>query len=769
MNKLTYIFICFSLFGLGACSNSKYLNSTEVLYTGADLKIDKEKSAIGDIRSEIENVIVPEPNTAVFGFLRIKLWIYNKAGEPKKNKGIRHYFRNKIGEKPVLLRDVDANRTSALIENRLYNNGFFFPNISFELNVNEKKKKATVTYEVKLGPQYIINKVTYPDSTNDLGLILKRAQTESLIDSGNPYNLDLLKEERTRLNELLKNDGYYYFNEDFLLWEIDSTLNEKVNVYLKVKEDITSKYLQIYRFNEIYINPQFDLSDSASYTNFDTLRVDSVYYLEKDSVFRPEIIVDVIDLEKGGRYTSELHDRTIRKFTGLGPFKFVNVKFEENEQDSLKLDAYINLTPLPKKSLKLEFSLKSKSNNFAGPGFNASFRNRNLLRGAELLTVNFLAGFESQIAKNSKGLNSYEIGGDIELELPRFIVPFNLASSNVKYPPKTLFKIDYRLLSRIQYYKMSSVGAKYGYKWREAITKSHELYPITFNYVQLLDTKSEFDSILNANPLLRKSFEQQFIFGTSYSYTFDSRLAGEKKNNFYFNIGIELAGNSLRAGARLFNPVNNPKDKQYEIFGRPFSQFVRTDITAKYHFKLGEHQKIVSRITGGVGVPFGNSTTLPYIKQFYIGGSNSIRAFQARTLGPGTYNIDKAQQRNTLFLDQAGDLKMEANLEYRFDIISFLKGAFFADAGNIWLLNSDTSKPGGKFNAKDFYKEFAVGTGAGLRVDASFFVIRLDWSFPIRKPYFPDGKRWVFDEVKFGDKNWRQDNFVYSLAIGYPF
>lgn len=769
MKKLVFLFFSSFLLILFSCSNTKYLNQNEILYTGADLTIDKEKAAIGDIRSEIEDVIVPEPNKAVFGFLRIKLWLYNIAGKPKKNKGIRYYIKNKLGRKAVLLRDVNAQRTSDLIRNRLYNNGFFFPHINYQIDIKEKKKKASVTYDVTLGPQYLINKVIYPDSSSDLTYILHYSQEESLIKSGNPYNLDLLKEERARLNSILKNDGYYYFNEDFLLWEIDSTLNEKVNIFLTVKEDIDEKYLQIYRFNEIYVNPQFDLSNSESYTDFDTLRVDSIYYLENDSVFRPEIIVGEIDMEKGSRYTSELHDRTIRKFTGLGPFKFVNVRFEENESDSLLLDAFINLTPLPKKSLRLEFSLTSKSNNFAGPGFEVSFRNRNLLKGAELLTVNLNTGFETQITKDSKGLNSYEIGGDIQLELPRFIVPFNIASANVKYPPKTLFKIDYRLLSRIQYYKMSSVGAKYGYKWRESIDKIHELYPITFNYVQLLDTKSDFDSLLNSNPLLKKSFEQQFIFGTSYSYTYDSRLEGERKNNYYFNIGIDLAGNSLRAGARIFNPVENPNDKRYEIFGRPFSQFVRTDITFKYHLNLGEHHKLVNRITGGIGVPFGNSSTLPYIKQFYIGGSNSIRAYQARTLGPGTYNLDKDKQRNTFFLDQAGDIKMEANIEYRFDIISFLKGAFFADAGNIWLLSSDTTKPGGKFESKDFYKEIAIGTGAGLRVDASFFVIRFDWAFPIRKPYFPEGKRWVFDEIKFGDKNWRQDNFVFSLAIGYPF
>jgi outer membrane protein assembly factor BamA len=756
-----------ALLFLSGCSNVKYLNEGETLYTGATVKV--EKSNDSEIQGEIEEVIVPVPNKKAFGTLRAKLWVYNVVGEPKKEKGIKYNLRTKVGEPPVLLRDLNAERTVSLIENRLYNNGYFFPNVKYDLKVNEKKKKASITYNVEPGKQYKINSVTYPEIKDEVSAIINEAQTESLVKWGKPYNLELLKNERLRLDDYLKDRGFFYFNSEFLLWEIDSTLNGKVDIFLTIKDNIDQKNLEVYKINKVFINPQYDLTNEDNFKNYDTLKIDSTYYLEKDSVFRPDIIVDQSSFEMGNNYSRKLHDRTIRKYTGLGPFKFVNVKFQEDSSNYHYLNTYINLTALPKKSIRLEVSATSKSNNFVGPGFEASFRNRNLFKGAELLTVNLNTGFETQIVKNAKGLNSYEIGTEIELALPRFIVPFNIASSSTRFTPRTSYKFNYRLLNRVQYYKMNSFGVSFGYRWRETETKSHEYNPININFLKLLDTKLEFDSILDSNPLIRKSFEEQFIIGSNYSYTYDSRLEREKKHNFYFKSNVDVSGNIAQLAAAVSRGEAPSNSSDYKLFGATFSQYVRTDLNFKYLFNIDENNQIVTRLVAGVGVPIGNSSTLPYIKQFFIGGSNSIRAFQARTLGPGTYAISEENQRNSLFLDQSGDLKLEGNLEYRFDIISFLKGAIFADAGNVWLLNDDPNKPGGKFETDQFLNEIAIGTGAGLRIDATFFVLRFDLAFPLRKPFLPDGERWTFDSIQFGSKSWRQDNFVFNIAIGYPF
>ncbi|NBG66947.1 translocation and assembly module lipoprotein TamL [Acidiluteibacter ferrifornacis] len=749
------------------CSNTKYLEEGEKLYTGATVKMVDTKDS--EIQGEIEEVIVPVPNKKAFGLFRAKLWIYNVVGEPKKKKGIRYNLRTKIGEPPVLLKDLNAERTVSLIENRLYNNGYFFPKVKYNVNVKEKKKRANVTYSIDPGKQYKINSITYPKPVDEISATINNAQKESILKVGAAYNLENLKNERSRLNNYVKDRGFFYFNEEFLLWEVDSTLSGKVDLFLTLKKNIDKKNLEVYKIHQVYINPQYDLTKEDNFKDYDTLQIDSTYYLEKDSTFRPTIIVDESAFEKGNLYSRKLHDRTIRKYTGLGPFKFVNVKFQEDPSDYHLLNTYINLTPLPKKSIRLEVSATSKSNNFVGPGFEASFKNRNLLKGAELLTLNLNSGFETQITKNAKGLNSYELGAELELSIPRFLVPFNMISSSTRYTPKTRYKFNYRLLNRVQYYQMNSFGASFGYRWRETETKSHEYNPININFLKLSDTKTAFDSILDANPLIRKNFEEQFIIGSTYSYTFDSRLEKEKRHNFYFQGNLDLSGNLAQLVTASIKGDAPSNENSYKLFGATFSQYVRTDINFKYLFNIDENNQIVTRLIAGVGVPIGNSSTLPYIKQFFIGGSNSIRAFQARTLGPGTYSLSEEEQVNSLFLDQSGDIKLEGNLEYRYDIISFLKGALFVDAGNVWLLKEDPNKPGGKFETNQFINEIAVGTGAGLRIDATFFVLRFDLAFPLRKPSLPEGDRWTFDSIQLGEKSWRQDNFVFNIAIGYPF
>lgn len=747
-----------------SCNNTKHLKTNEVLYTGAATKIEGNKS--GDIESKVSSVIKPEPNTTAFGVLRIKLWLYNQISEPKKDKGLKYNLKYKIGEPPVLMKQVDPDRTVDLIKNRLVNNGYFYPKVTAEIKTEKNKQKAGVDYTIKLGQRYKIKEVNYPTDSNRLAEIIREQQVNSLIRKGDGFNLEQLKEERNRLNTVLKDSGYFYFNEDFLLWEIDSTYNGEVKVYLEIKENLKDKALAVYDLKSIYINPNYDLSDSTNFNLVDTLDLGNVYYLEKDSFYRPHIIGDIVTLKKGEHYNRNQHELTLEHLTTLGPFKFVNISFKETEEKNHLLNTIINLTPLPKKSLRGELSATSKSNNFVGSSIEASYTNRNFFKGAELFKANINFGFETQLIEDAKGLNSYDIGTELELNIPRFISPFDVDFKNENFLPKTIIVAGYRILNRVQFYQMNSINSSFGYRWKQKSSISHTLYPLNFTYAQLGNTTPEFEQTLNENPTLRRSFEEQFILGTSYTVEYDSRLKKEKKHNYYLRLSAEAAGNTFQLGAQIVNPNN---DESYEILGLPFSQFIRSELTFKYHLNIDENNRIVGRFIGGVGVPFGNSNTLPYIKQFFIGGSNSIRAFQARTLGPGTFQLPDNVQRNAVFLDQSGDIKLEANLEYRFDIISVLKGALFVDAGNVWLINEDDNRPGGTFNASKFYQEIAMGVGTGLRVDASFFVLRLDAAFPIRKPFLPESERWTLDDVQFGEKAWRQDNLVFNIAIGYPF
>jgi outer membrane translocation and assembly module TamA len=340
--------------------------------------------------------------------------------------------------------------------------------------------------------------------------------------------------------------------------------------------------------------------------------------------------------------------------------------------------------------------------------------------------------------------------------------------------PQTKFKVGYTFQERLQYFRLNSFNISGGYTWRETMLKTHELFPVDITFVQTGNTSAEFDQLLEENPVLDNSFQNQFILGSRYSFTYNTQLNDQveqkyglkkkSKSDFYFRGTLDLSGNLAHAFQSI---KSNEEEEPYNFFNAPYSQFVRTDLDFRYFLKLNKRSKIATRIATGIGYAFGNSETMPYIKQFSVGGSISLRAFPARSVGPGTYNI--FEYDSITFIDQRGDIKLESSVEYRFDIVNSLKGALFVDAGNIWLVKEDSLRPGGKFDKNKFLKEIAVGTGFGLRFDFNFFVSRFDLAFPIRKPYREPGDRWVLDEINFSSRDWRRENLIFNIAIGYPF
>ena len=734
---------------------------TEVLYTGSEIKFQKQ----GDftinkkLKAELDEVIYPEPNQVLFGVARPKLWFYNTTKEPEKEKGFRYWKKYKLGAPPVLFEETNPDRIEKIMTNRLYNHGHFEPRVSY--SIESKKKEAKVIYTLELSAPYSIDSVFFPEVDDELSRRIKATQNECLLQKGDQYNLDILKKERERISKDMHNLGFYYFEPNFLIFEIDSTIgNREVSVYLKIKSNIKQEFLEVKELGPIYVHPNYDLRINQDSITSDTLKSNGTNYLLQDSSIRPEIVTDAVYLKEGSNYSETAHDYTVNRLIGLGVYQFVSIKYVPDSANKV-LSPHIQLTPNTKKSIRLEVSGATKSNGFTGPGFQASFRDKNLFRGAEMLTVNLLAGYEAQLSSNSQGLNSFELGINTELNIPRFLLPFGIKTVSNRFTPFTTFRTGFRTLNRLDYYQLNSFDVAYGYKWRETKTKHHELLPISINYVRLAQSSPEFEEILSENPLVRRSFEEQFIIGTEYSFTYDSRLKNNDGNNFYFKGGIDLSGNL----AQLINTIGEEssfgEETDYELLGTNFSQYTRLETVYKYFIKFKDGNILANRLIMGAGIPYGNATTLPYIKQFFVGGGNSIRAFQARSIGPGTYRRTEQDQNGNIFIDQSGDLKLEINTEYRFDIYSIFKGAVFVDAGNVWLVNEDTLRPGGDFKAEQFINELAVGTGFGLRIDPDFFVIRLDLGIPLRKPFLPEGERWVLNS--FGK------DAVLNIAIGYPF
>ena len=436
----------------------------------------------------------------------------------------------------------------------------------------------------------------------------------------------------------------------------------------------------------------------------------------------------------------------------------MNIDYKEIDTlatDSLGiLDANIYLSPLNKRALRAELQAVTKSNNFAGPNLALTFTNRNLFQGGETLNITGKVGYETQFASGENaGLSSITLGLGADLIFPRLLFPVTISKNYFKYDiPKTKISLEGDYLNRSQLYSITSGSATFGYLWNANKYVTHELNPISIQYTKLGSTTDEFNQILEDNPFLQNSFEQQFIAGLTYSFYY-SEMASRKTHQFYLNTNLDIAGNTVS----LFGQEgDNGKD---EFLGLEYAQYAKLDIDVRYHFNFGKEQKIATRFFAGYGLPYGNSEVLPFTKQYFSGGPYSVRAFRTRSLGPGTFPLNSEDDREDTFFDQSGNVRLEANIEYRYPIFGVVKGAVFADAGNVWNTDNDeTSLPGGEFSSS-FINELGIGVGTGVRVDIQGFVIRLDYAVPIHTPFKTEGERYGFEI----------DNSVLNFAIGYPF
>lgn len=766
---------------LSACSSTQFLKEGDTFYDGAEIAWDMRGRKVGrrkTLERELKEFISIKPNAKLLGS-RPGVWFYYATGNPKKKRGLKNFLKNKLGRPPVLLKDATPERTANVLSGYLYNEGYFKSEVT--ASVKTRKKESKIIYTVKLERPFRIRNIEYPKAKDSTYMgIIQSVKEQSLLKEKQRYQLGRLEAEQKRIEKELKDYGFYYFDDRYLLFVADSTVGKRqVDLDLELEPDMPRRAKRIYTINDVTIFPEYILSSDSLASRGDTVEVNGYNYVERSHFFRPHIVTDVINLKKGERYSREANDLTVNHLMGLGTFKFVNVKFRPAYEDSTLLDAAIYLTPLKRNSIRMEVQGVSKSNNFVGPGVALTFTDKNFVRGAELFQVKLNTSYEIQIARqNQQALNSFELGLETSLTFPRFITPVRFDFSLKRYLPKTQIKAGFNLQNRLGYFRLNSFNVAYGYNWRETAAKTHELFPIDITFVRTDKTSMEFAELLKRNTTLAKSFENQFIIGTRYSYTLNTQLQEQqldkyekrqiKEYSFYFKGSVDVAGNLLHT---IQNGIEKSKSDSLQLFGNPYSQFVRADVDFRYYWQPDKKNKIATRLNIGGGYAYGNATTLPYIKQFAIGGANSIRAFQARSLGPGTYDARTAlaaTDSKVLFIDQRADFKLEGNIEYRFDIYKSFKGALFVDAGNIWLWKEEVARPGGKLDKDLFLKQLAVGTGIGLRYDFSFFVLRFDTAFPLRKPY-QVGNEWVFNEINLRNSSWRKSNLVFNIAIGYPF
>ncbi len=760
----SFLFLLCCLF-LTACSGTSILKQNEKLYTGAQLKIvSAEKVNTRNIKTATLGAMRPKPNSSYLG-MRPQLLLYKAAGTNPKSK-FRKWLKNN-GEAPVLISSVNSGATAAVIDARLFNIGIF--NSYTVSKIVEKKHTASITYTTHVHQPYKIKEFVYSIADDSLRKIIVTDKDNSLINVNDEYNLAKLKEERIRIDELLKNRGYFYFNPDYLVFKADtSAVNHTISFVLSLKDSISINARTSYHINNVYIDQNYSLRGQPTDSLKDTVMVQKAVFKGKSAQMNihPKAILRSVYLRKNELYSRENHTITLNRLMSMGNFKFVQVLFAQSDTAATGyLDATILMTPMTEHTFRAELDMVTKSNNYTGPRMNLSLLNRNAFKGAELLNLSVAGSFEAQLSGANKSAFSYAINPQIELTFPKFFVPFYVKPSNSIYIPKTSLLLSYNYLKRVNYFDMNTIQFGYGFKWKAGFRTEHELMPINISYTTIGNKSDAFNALLASNLFLKKSYEEQFIVGANYSFTYNEQTLQAKRTQFYLHFTAETAGN-LFSLAELIAGNKPTAEQPAKILGSVYSQYAKLSIDGRAYYNFNTKDKFAFRLFAGVADAYGNSSVLPYNKQFFSGGPNSIRAFQINSLGPGTYHQTSS---NSVFLQLGGDIKLEANAEYRFGIYKFIKGALFVDAGNVWLQKSNTSTIGTPFALGSFINEMAVGAGFGLRFDVSFFVLRFDLAMPLRKPWLEPNKRWVINEISLGSGAWRSENLVLNIAIGYPF
>lgn len=755
--------------GLASCHESKYLSGTQTLYaankTQVQSSVPMTKKEQNNWAADMEGYLRPKLNGKTLG-MRIKLWIYNIAGTTHKTKGFKHWLKYKVGEPPVLASPAILHTNALVLQSHLENKGFFHDTVIVTTFV--KDKHLTATYLAQIGPRYTIRNINYPDDSDEVSNRIDTLQRFSLLKKGAFYDLETIKDERTRIDDRLKNRGFYYFNPDYLFVDLDTAVgNHQVDMFMRLKEEMPDPARQVYRINNITVYAHYDnKSDTNKNHAYNTPEgyhiIDTAHYL-KPTVFSRTLVIKPNDI-----YRVNDHNTSLSRLVSLGVFQFVKARFEPalTADTNNKLDVYYYLTPSQKKQLKFEVSALTRSDNTTGTELSINWRHRNLLHGAELFTAKLYGGLEGQTVGVDPTTNKKKIdltrraGIDMNLYFPRIVSPFNLNTSS-KFVPKTRIGTAYDVYEQSSKYTLTSTRASFGYQFKNRITSENGITVLGINYVRPTNIDPAYQDTLNKYQNLARAIEKQLIIGPSWNFNytsaFDPRNA-RRPNNFYFNFNADFSNNILGivTGANF-----NKTGKQKEIFHVPFAQYMRFEADFRHYLSFSKTSMLATRVDAGIGISYGNSVTMPFIKEFFAGGTNDIRAFRARALGPGSYYAGDPNRDPTI-PDQPGDIKMEFNVEYRAKLFGLVRWAIFTDWGNVWTLRDDPDRPGAVFTTH-FLNDFAVGAGAGLRFDLTILVLRIDVAVPLRTPWKPVGSKWNFKSAT------DISDMVLNLAIGYPF
>lgn len=753
---------------LNGCSTTKRLGEGETLYTGVSkFKVNgyENEKVPGEIVSQLKQVINVKPNNPMplmSPYVRtpfpIGLWVYNNWSD--SCTGLKKWLYDRLVKQPVLISDVRPELRVQMMKSILDNNGYFGSTANYEIKYDKhNEKKARINYNVNVSKGYVFDSIIYLNNDSSVihHFIDSLARKSAYLVRGERFSVDSLEAERVRIANNLRNRGYYYFRPEYIEFLADSLMTPQ-EIALKMTLAANTPDIALKCFKTGNVTTTILRNSRRNPGTPDTLDTDrGDLIVMRPMRLRKNMVPSCITFRRGRTFSVRSMDQTQTRLSRLGIFNNITIQpVPVDTADNPTLDVAITCQIDRPLEAWLEVNATSKSNSYIGPGLIFGITNHNLFGGAERFSVQVNADYEWQTGRNKSSIfNSYEFGLSSSLAFPRLLVPNFVKRSNRDINWTTI-SLGASLLNRPKYFKMAQFNTGLSYEWRHSRHVLNSFTPFKLTYTKLISTTPDFDSVMNVNPAIALSFENQFIPQMSYVYTYDRFFERERINGINVQAQVTQAGNLFWSIWEACG-VKGPK----RLFGTPFSQFVKGQLQVVYNRRLfrGEDQWLVSRILIGAEHAYGNSSQVPYSEQFYIGGANSIRAFTVRSIGPGSFYSPLGKEKG--YFDQTGTFKFEANVEYRFPIVSILHGAVFLDAGNIWLLKKDEQRPGGLLQGKTFLREIALGTGVGLRVDLGMIVVRGDLGYGLHTPY-SNGTPHYFN-IAF------KNAFAFHLAIGYPF
>ncbi len=748
-----------------SCQPTKYVSEDAFLLTKTKISVDEK--AIN--KKEMKLYMKQKPNARILGFWRFHLWLYNLSSKDKEKGWLK-----RIGEAPVIYSPFLTEKTREEFFKYMQNRGFYQAKVR-DTVIFKKNKKAEVYYSIQANQPTLVNSFQTTILDDSVRAVLPKDSVKNLVPGESRFDTDVLAGKSKHVIRYLQNNGFYKFDKSEIYFEADTfTTKRKVDLKMIIdKENVSTdpnveklkdheRYILrnfYYYTDQVYLRQQTlgGQKDSAMVPQ-DTFRTGNHYFIYRGQMrFKPSMLINSNHIADQRYYNIGLVERTYNELFSLRLFKAINIRFVEiNKTDSLgnpTLDCIIHLTP----SMRQAYTFSVEGTNSLGKlgiAGNLGYQHKNLFKGGEIFDVTLLGATEKQTYGDST-FHSFEAGIDTKLTIPKFLAPLKSRKLFQYSTPQTLTDLSYNYQRRPDYNR-TILRASFGYQWKSSEYVTHRFNILDLNMVKMSNDLAFVSRIENL--YIRSSYTDHSISSWNYSYTWNTQNLQKGSEYKFLRINVETAGNLLYGFNKMFNrTLDSLSGRKYLFLRTPFAQYIKTDVEYRKGILINKYNTVAFRGFGGIIVPYGNSDQVPFERKYFTGGANGIRAWSVQTLGPGSYRLSPNE-----FPNQSGDIKLEANAEYRFAMVGNFEGAFFLDTGNIWSLKDN--RPGTEFKLDRFYKQIAVGTGMGVRYDFSYVILRVDLGIKLHDPSLDDGKKWIpFNSLL--DK----DNYNIAFATGYPF